>query len=434
MPSSAALWIGIQRRCQASWASFRNYRYADVVDIMITSLILSAVLLGIAGLWLRFGKREVSLPIWSTLEIPELAEDESPFVSIIVAAGHRVHDLERCVQSVLRQDYAKFEVIVVDTTSSDAVRKCLLELKATTEGGLRVLRDDHSAMGCLNNSPALQSGADAARGDWLLFTTAHTYHAPDLLSRAMTYARLQGLGMLSLAPRHECRTFWEHVWQPVGFQYLAFIKPLERVGEAATRAVWASEAFLMVSRQAYMEAGGHAVAGLELHAGSHLIGRVKSLGYRVEFVRAMDLLQSRAYRHLRELWDGWSYTLYVQLGSRPFSVAAHAVGLLAWAALPFAALIPAFSFGFWGLDLVHGWWDVVFAASAILAVVTILQAESVVRRVHRQNHFYTATLPLGGLCLAAAMLIGLLRETVRRRRSHKGLGRSEAAAVGCGER
>jgi chlorobactene glucosyltransferase len=401
---------------------------------MIPSLILSAVLLSIAWLWLRFGKREVGLPIWSTLEIPELAEDESPFVSIIVAAGHRVHDLERCLQSVLRQDYARFEVIVVDTTCSDEMRKGLLELEATTEGGLRVLRGDRSAPGCPSKSPALQQGADVARGDWLLFTTAHAYHAPDLLSRAMAYARLQGLGILSLAPRHECRTFWEHVWQPLAFQYLAFIKPLERVGEAATRAVWASEAFLMVSRQAFMEAGGYAIAGSELHAGGRLMGRVKSLGYRVEFVRAMDLLQTRAYRHFRELWDGWSHTLYVQLGARPFSVAAHAVGLLTWAALPFAALIPAFSFGFWGLDLVHGWWEVMLAVSTILAVVTILQAESVVRRVHRQNHFYTATLPLGGLCLAAAMMTGLLRETARRRRLHKGMGRSDAAAVGCGER
>ena len=56
---------------------------------MTTSLILSAVLLIIAWLWLRFAKREVSLPIWSTLEIPELAEDESPFVSIVVGAGAR---------------------------------------------------------------------------------------------------------------------------------------------------------------------------------------------------------------------------------------------------------------------------------------------------------------------------------------------------------
>jgi glycosyl transferase family 2 len=404
------------------------------MNIMITSLTVSAVILSIAWLWLRFAKREVSVPIWNTLELPELVEEESPFVSIIVAAGHRVHDLERCVQSVLRQDYAGFEVIVVDTTSSDEMRKYLLELEASAEGSLRILRGDRSAMGCLSSTPVLQQGMEAAQGDWLLFTTAQAYHAPQLLSRAMTYARLQGLGMLSLAPRYECRTFWEHVWQPVAFQYLAFIRPLEWVGQATARGVWASEAFLMVSRQAYMKSGGHAAVSSELHAGSLLMYRVKSLGYRIEFARAMDLLQTRAYDHLRELWDGWSQTLYMLLGARPIPVAAHALGLLTWAALPFAALMPAFSFGFWGLDLVHGWWDVVLAVSAILAVVTILQAESVVRRVHRQNHFYTATLPLGGLCLAAAMITRLLRETMWSRRSSKGTGRPDAAAVECEER
>ena len=56
---------------------------------MATSLILSTGLIVIALLWLRFAKREVSLPIWSTLEIPELTADASPFVSIVVAVGNR---------------------------------------------------------------------------------------------------------------------------------------------------------------------------------------------------------------------------------------------------------------------------------------------------------------------------------------------------------
>ena len=89
---------------------------------MATSLILSAGLVVIAWLWLRFAKREVSLPIWSTVEIPELTADASPFVSVVVAAGNRAHDLERCVQSLLRQDYSRFEVIVVDASSSDETR------------------------------------------------------------------------------------------------------------------------------------------------------------------------------------------------------------------------------------------------------------------------------------------------------------------------
>jgi hypothetical protein len=134
------------------------------------------------------------------------------------------------------------------------------------------------------------------------------------------------------------------------------------------------------------------------------------------------------------VWDGWSQSLYALVGARPLQVAAHAMGVVVWAVLPFAALIPAFSFGFWGLDMVHGWWDIVFAVCAILAVVTILEAESVVRRVHRQNHFYTATLPLGGLCLVVAAASGLVRGASWRRRPVKETCGSDTAAVGSGKR
>lgn len=376
---------------------------------MTATLIFSGVLLAIAWLWLRFAKRAVSLPIWSTLEIPELAEDESPLVSIIVSARNRSHDIVRCMHSLLRQDYPQFEVIAVDGHSSDGTWERLREIEAAADGGLCVLSGEPPPKGWLRRPTALQQGMDTSRGDWLLFTTAETYHAPDLLSRAMAYARWQGLGMLSLAPRQECRTFWEHVWQPVAWQYLDFIMPMEEVGAAKARRVWASEAFLLVSREAYMAAGGHAAVASEPHEGGLLMWQVKSLGYRVEFVKAMDLLQARSYRTLHELWEGWSKSLYFLLGAHPLPIATHVLGVLAWAVLPFAALIPAFSFGFWGLDVVHGWWDVVLAVGAILAVVTILQAESVVRRVQRQNHFYTATLPLGGVCVATAGLHGLVR-------------------------
>ncbi len=373
---------------------------------MTVALILSGVLLLIAWMWLRLAKREVSLPPWSTLEIPELAEDESPLVSVIVSARNEVHNIGRCVQSLLRQDYPRFEVIAIDGHSGDGTRERLLEIQASEESARRVLRVEFSPRGWLGRSAAFQQGMEAARGDWLLFTTADSYHMPNLLSRAMAYARLQGLGILSLAPRLECRTFWEHVWQPIALQYLEFTIPM-------SRGVWASDAFLLISRDTYIKAGGHVGAAAEDHAGGVLMRRITSLGYRVECVKAMDLLQARTYRTFQELWDGWGAHLYSLLGAHPLWGATHACALWAWTVLPFAVVVPAFAFGFWGLDAVEGWWDVVLAVCAILAVVTMLQAESVLRRVHRQNHLYTATLPLGGLCLGAALMAALTRRAAK---------------------
>lgn len=390
------------------------------VYTMIVAVILSVALLIIAWLWLRFAKREVSQPIWSTLEIPELTEAESPLVSIVLRAQHPSQDIIRCAQSLLRQDYPRLEIIVVDDGCGDRAWREVLEREAGTGGRLYILDAELPTPGELTQPTALQQGMERAQGEWLLFTTAESYLAPGLLSRAMSYAKMQGLGMLSLAPRQECRAFWEHVCHPVAWQYLCFLMPMEGVGETRARGVWASDEFLLVSRVAYRLVEGHAAVASGPQVGSAVMQGVKSLGYGVEFVKAMDLLQTRSYRTWTRLWEGWSRRLYDAFGSRTLPVIGHVLGVLAWAALPFATLIPAFSFGFWGLDAIHGWWDVVLAVCAIVAGVTILQAASVVRRVHRQNHFYTATLPLGGLFVAAAGLSGLMRAGAEKRNGASG--------------
>jgi hypothetical protein len=399
---------------------------------MIAALALAGVVLIVAWMWLRLAKREVSLPIWSTLEIPDLAADESPAVSIILAAHDQAHHIERCVLSLLRQDYPQFDLITIDEGSCDGTWERLFAIEAAEDGKLRVVRSGATAPAARGRATALQQGVAVARGRWLLFTTAETFHAPSLLSRAMAYARLQGLGALSLAPRDECRSFWEHVWQPLAWQYLDFIMPMVRVGDPASRGVWASDAFLLISREAYTRAGGHAGQVSDMHHSGAVMGRVRSLGYRVEFVKAQDLLQTRTYGNFRELWQGWSRSLCRLFGTHPLRLGAHALSLWAWAVLPFAALGPALSFGFWGLDGVQGWWDVVLAVCTILAVVTILQAQSVLRRVHRQNHLYTATLPLGGLCLGAAAMHALLQRGNSKRLSdekiHAKIGGSRRSA------
>ncbi|MBI3329990.1 MAG: hypothetical protein HYZ81_25195, partial [Nitrospinae bacterium] len=128
---------------------------------------------------------------------------------------------------------------------------------------------------------------------------------------------------------------------------------------------------------------------------------------------------------LHELWKGWSHSWSVLLGARVPRVLGHTLVLWAWTVLPFAALLPALSFGFWGLDTIRGWWDIIFAVSTILAVVTILQGHSVLRRVQRQNHLYTVTLPLGGLCLGAAAINALVQGSVKTGLREKTVMRTE---------
>jgi len=58
-----------------------------------------------------------------------------PFVSVIVPARDEEGSIARCLESLLSQDYADYEVIVVDDDSSDATAEIVAGIAASTITG-----------------------------------------------------------------------------------------------------------------------------------------------------------------------------------------------------------------------------------------------------------------------------------------------------------
>lgn len=84
-----------------------------------------------------------------------------PLVSIVIPTFNRVGPVCRAVDSVLRQSYRDFEVIVVDDGSTDRTREWLGRF---SDARLLYFLIPHAGVACARNS-----GAARARGDWLCF-------------------------------------------------------------------------------------------------------------------------------------------------------------------------------------------------------------------------------------------------------------------------
>lgn len=85
-----------------------------------------------------------------------------PAVSIVIPTYNRAHCLPRSLESVLRQTFDDFEVIVVDDCSTDSTQDYL---KTINDPRLRVLRHDQNKGG----SAARNTGIKAARADLVAF-------------------------------------------------------------------------------------------------------------------------------------------------------------------------------------------------------------------------------------------------------------------------
>lgn len=88
--------------------------------------------------------------------------DHTPFVSVVIPTYNRLHSLPRAVESVLRQTFADFELIVVDDCSKDGT---IAYLESIGDPRLRIVR--HEVNGGAN--AARNTGVRAARADWIAF-------------------------------------------------------------------------------------------------------------------------------------------------------------------------------------------------------------------------------------------------------------------------
>jgi chlorobactene glucosyltransferase len=217
------------------------------------------------------------------------------------------------VGSVLASCYEPFEVLVVDDESTDgtaAVVRSMLQ-----DSRLRLIEGGPLPEGWFGKPWACYQGYREARGELLLFTDADTRHEPELLGRAVGALEQQGAALLTVSPAQRCVTFWERVVMPQ-IWFLLSLRYHPRAVNRARRAsdVIANGQFILTSRAAYVIAGTHASVRGEVAEDLALAQTYLAHGLRIHFSFAERLMETRMYRDLRQLIEGWSKNIY--LGGR----------------------------------------------------------------------------------------------------------------------
>jgi glycosyltransferase involved in cell wall biosynthesis len=259
-----------------------------------------------------------------------------PTVSVIVPARNEEGSLGTCLESIVEQEGADFEVLVVDDESTDRTRAIAESFP------VRVLNPAPLSRGASGKCNALATAARQARGTWLLFTDADTVHRPGSLARALKEAEDQHASLLSYSPEQEVHGFWERAVMPVVFAELAATYRPAEVCDPASPAAAANGQYLLVWRDSYEAVGGHAAVSNCLLEDVELARLLKRAGYRLRFRFGADAVCTRMYRSFDQLAEGWTKNLALLFASperlaarrlSEFLAIAGGVGLLAAAAM-----------------------------------------------------------------------------------------------------
>jgi chlorobactene glucosyltransferase len=271
------------------------------------------------------------------LRVPVVATlPDAPALSVVVPARDEARSIERCVRSLLAQTIEDLELIVVDDRSADET-PAILERLAREDRRLRVVRGAALPEGWVGKPWALAQGARAARGEWLLFTDADTWHAPEACSSTLAFALARGADALSLATYQELGTAAERAVLPaiLGMILIA-CGPMDALNDPSLpEHALANGQYLLVSRQAYDALGGHEALRDALVEDVEFARRIKGDGrYRLLLAGGEEIVRVRMYRSLHEIWDGFTKNMFAAAHGDLRALAGAAVVLSALSVVP----------------------------------------------------------------------------------------------------
>jgi hopene-associated glycosyltransferase HpnB len=195
-----------------------------------------------------------------TDEAPVAAPASWPAVTAIIPARDEADVIGRSIGSLLAQDYpGPLHIILVDDGSSDGTA---MVARTAAQGNerLEIISGSPPPAGWTGKLWALEQGTRHA-GDmpaFLWLTDADIVHAPDTVRNLVSHAEADGLTLNSLMARLETGGFAERALIPAFVFFFQMLYPFARVNDPRNRMAAAAGGCLLVRRDAFARAGGHA--------------------------------------------------------------------------------------------------------------------------------------------------------------------------------
>ncbi len=232
----------------------------------------------------------------------------APMVSIILPARNESDHIERCLRSLLAQDYPHFEVIAVNDRSEDDTGPILLRL-AEADRRLTVIHSAPLPAGWMGKAHAIVQGYRVARGDWLLFTDADTEHSPWLLSGVMAGLVDSPAAFATVLAHQRHPTLGAYLANLAVFTYIFLVTDRRGFRDPRSPQSLVSGQYVIFTREAYEAVGTHAAVRLYSSTDVSLGYLAKLQGWLPLLLDGRDSLATTMYRDLAEAFHGWSRSL-----------------------------------------------------------------------------------------------------------------------------
>ncbi len=348
------------------------------------------------------------------LEPVRLPGPSTPKVSVIVPARNEEKNISNCLESLLKQTYAHYEIIVVDDRSTDKTPEILKDVQASRMPGdipsLKIVRIEKLPEGWTGKNYAMFTGSKAATGRYFLFTDADTTHTSESLQTAVTTALTQNIDLLTLVPETESKSFWEKTVQPLAVSSLTLWFHPEKTNDPKSGVVFANGQFILVSREAYEKVGGNEAVKNEVVEDVALAKKLKEACFTVKFLDGTLIYSTRMYSSLKEINVGWT-RIFTYLFNKNVPAILHKIFLfLLFSILPF--VVCGLEKYFYFTHSAHFDKTILLLSAAVSGIIVLVRF--IGNKMLRSNPWYAFLHPLGSLMMIWILSVCVTRIALRR--------------------
>jgi chlorobactene glucosyltransferase len=376
----------------------------DVVVTVINS-VTAIILGGILGLWAYFlGFMIKSFRLAPRLETFDRTDTSVPRVSVILPARNEERYIGRCLDTLLAQDYANFQIIAINDSSTDGTGK-IMEEYSRRDSRVVYVSAPPKPDGWAGKNWACYQGYLRSEGEILMFTDADTEHASNTMTLATQHLLSQNLDALTAVPHLVCNDFWTKITLPslATFLHTRF-SPL-RVNDPKVKTGYFFGSFFIITRATYEAVGTHKGVREELVEDGALGGKVKSMNFRMKMVRGERHIDAIWARDLGTLWHGLRrlmMPLYHQdrVGAGLMTLAVFFILLVPFLTIPYAVLASSLA-GNISAEIV------IIIQTLTVALIFITTAIQCAKGVF-ENPSYALAAPVSGAIVSLGFLSALV--------------------------
>jgi glycosyltransferase involved in cell wall biosynthesis len=300
------------------------------------------------------------------------------------------------LQSLLQQDYPDLEIIVVNDRSTDNTGAIAGKF-AEKHPNVKVCTIDSLPQGWMGKPYALQSGATASTGDWILFTDADAVWGKGVLKK--TIARMLDTRAEFATTIFEpiIETLGERLFLVATYNFGFIFRPPWKVGDSKAKVGFGVGQFCLFRREVFRKISGMEKLRLSIPNDMALGDAAKFHGFRCQVFWGESIFWCRWQEGLYGLIRGVEKNFFAAFKFNYGIAAILFVLMLGINGGPVVGLLLALKERNWMFLVIH---TLGFAGMALFCF-----------DYHRQlkvRWFHLALFPLSGIFLAVALIWSIL--------------------------